>query len=156
METLTRDRLIRLARGAIAKQKLRRGITLRKLRPARAMTVAAGWDEVSVRLPKPPRRRGHWSTTAMLTFSAAGTPLARLALPVSFDISAEGAKPDVSKGAPLILVVRRGLVEIKVQAIAKTSADIGEILSVTLRPSGRNLRAKLLAGGRALAMGAGR
>ncbi len=156
MTKLSRERLSKIAKKALSAQGLRRGITLLKWRPSRSVRVAAGWDEVSLRLPKPPRRRGNWSTTGLLTFTAGGTRVARLAIPVTFSVSAEGAKPDVDKGQALLLVVRRGLVEIKVKAIAKTAADVGDVLSVTLRPSGRQVRAKLLGGGQALAMSGGR
>lgn len=156
MEKLTRERLSQIAKRAMARTKLRRGITLIQWRPPRGVRVAAGWDTVSLRLPKPPRRQGNWSTTALLTFTANGKRLARLAIPASFAISAAGARPDVDKGAPVVLLVRRGLVEIKVQATAKSAADIGDVFSVTLRPSGRQVRAKLLEGGHALALGVGR
>jgi hypothetical protein len=48
------------------------------------------------------------------------------------------------RGGALTLVVRRGLVEVTSAAVAGADADIGNILQVTLRPSGRTVRARLV------------
>jgi flagella basal body P-ring formation protein FlgA len=59
----------------------------------------------------------------------------------------------VSKGAAITLVVKTGLVEISTKAVANDNADVGDTLPVMLRPSGKVVRAKLIAKDRALLEG---
>jgi hypothetical protein len=53
-------------------------------------------------------------------------------------------------------VVSRGLVEVTTPAVTSADADIGDVVQVLLRPSGRALRAELVAKDRALALEDGR
>lgn len=153
MRVLTAPELRRIGKAALAKAPGRKGVVLRAIIPPPKTRIAAGWTEVNVRLPKPPRRAGKWSTSAMLTFSAGGEVIKRVALPVRFDVSADAAKPDVSKGSPLMLLVKSGLIELRVRASAGANADIGQVMQVVLRPSGRVVRAKLLSKKKAVAIG---
>ncbi len=153
MRVLTAAKLRRIGKAAIANAPGRKGVVLRAIVPPTKIRIAAGWTEVSVRLQKPPRRAGLWSTTAMLTFAANGETLKRVALPVRFEVSAAAAQPDVTKGSPLMLLVRSGLIELRVRATAGGNADIGQVVRVILRPSGRVVRAKLLSKKQAVAIG---
>jgi flagella basal body P-ring formation protein FlgA len=59
---------------------------------------------------------------------------------------------ELVKGAPVTLVVRRGLVEVTAPAVLSVDADVGDIVQVLLRPSGRAMRAHLVAKDRAVAL----
>jgi hypothetical protein len=52
--------------------------------------------------------------------------------------------PDVAKGATITLLVRRGLVEVSIGAVAGADGDTGGILPVLLKPSGRVVRARIV------------
>jgi hypothetical protein len=153
MDQLTFERLRTLGEDAIARAGTRTGVRLKSLQPPASVRVASGWQSVTTQLPKSPRRAGEWTTTVMLSFEGEGQKLARVAVPAVFEISADGAAPDISKGAPLTLVIRTGLVEVSTKAVAGDNADIGETFAVTLRPSGKVVRAKLVAKGRAMVEG---
>ncbi len=114
--------------------------------------MPAGWDEVQAAVPKAPRRKGAWSTTATVVLRAGGSPQARLSVPVVLWISAAAAKPDVARGGHLTLIVRRGQVEVRVRALAAVDADVGDTLLVKLKPSGKLVRAKLVRHDQAVAV----
>jgi hypothetical protein len=153
MDGLGADRLGALTREALSRAGLAKGLTLTAVRPTSRASVAAGWEQVTVSVPKPPRRAGAWATTVMLEFVVAGDRVARVAVPVTFDVSPEAAAPDVAKGDRLTLLVRHGLIEVRVPAHAAAAADVGQTVPVTLRPSGRMVRARLVAKDEAVALG---
>ncbi len=150
MRKLTAVDLERETRKAILATGLRRGVTIAAVRAPKSSEIADGWTSITASVPKPPRRAGRVPTTAALTFSRGAEILARLAVPIDLDLAAEAAIPDIAKGAALAVTVKTGLVEITAAALAAADADIGEELLVTLRPSGRVLRAVLIAPGKAL------
>lgn len=153
MAHLNREDVRKITTEAISPDVLPKGVTIRRIKPPRQARVAAGYDEVTASIPKPPRRQGNWSTTALLHFSEQGRVIARVAVPVDLSISEAGAQPDVSKGSAITLIVRHGLIEIRAKGVAAASADIGDTLNVEIRPSGKIVRAKLLDSRRALAVG---
>jgi hypothetical protein len=132
------------ARRAINKRGLSRGATLAAVKAPRSADVPDGFDSVRVEIGKPPRRTGSFLTTAMLVFNHGSEELARVAVPIELALGADAATPDLAKGAPVKLVVRRGLVEITASALAGVDADVGDTLQVVLKPSGKTLRARLV------------
>lgn len=154
MKHLTAADIDRETRKAVATAGLRKGVTLQGVRAPKSADVAEGWTSVTAEVPKPPRRTGKLPTTATLTFSRGTEVLARLAVPIDLDLSAQAAIPDIAKGGALTITVRAGLVEISAAAMASADADIGDELMVTLRPSGRILRAVLVGPDRALLVAA--
>jgi hypothetical protein len=143
MKKLGAPEIERLVRGALASA-MPRGASLAAVRAPSRLDVADGWDGVAAELPKPPKRTGALPTTALVTFSKGGEILARASVPVDLVLSAEAAVSDVARGAPITLVTRRGLVEVSVSALAGADADVGAVLPVTVRPSGRVIRARLV------------
>ncbi len=150
MRKLTAVEVERETRKAVLATGLRRGVTIAAVRAPKSSEIADGWTSITASVPKPPRRAGRVPTTAALTFSRGAEILARLAVPIDLDLAAEAAIPDIAKGAALTVTVKAGLVEISAAALAAADADIGEELLVTLRPSGRVLRAVLTAPGKAV------
>ena len=129
--------------------KMPRGASLTALRAPKSIDVADGWDAITARIPRPPHRVGSFPTTVTLAFMSGVETLAEISFPIDVTVTAEGAAYDLARGAQLTLIVKRGLVEVEAPAFATTDADIGTILPVTLRPSGRVVRARLLAADRA-------
>lgn len=136
--------LDKAAREAIAKTGLPRGATLAAVKPSGAVEIAAGFDALEAEIPKPPHRTGSFATTAMIAFKSGSDVLAKISVPIELALGPEAAAWDVAKGAAVQLVVKRGLIEISAAALAGQDADVGATLSVTLRGSGRVVRAKLV------------
>lgn len=126
-----------------------RGTALTALRAPKSIDVADGWDTITATVPRPPHRVGSFPTTVTLAFRAGASSLAEISFPIDVMVTAAGAAFDLPRGSQLTLVVKRGLVEVEAQAIAAADADVGAILPVTLRPSGRVVRARLLTADRA-------
>ncbi len=142
--TLSASEIERMTRERLAAEGLPRHAELTGVRSSRGLEVADGWDAVNVELPRLPRRTGPFSTTALLTFRVGTEVLGRASVQVDLSLPAASAQPDVARGGPLTLVVRQGLVEVRIGATASADADVGERLQVVLHPSGRVLRARLL------------
>lgn len=150
MMTLDANAVEKVARDAIGARGLWRGVTLSAVRAPKSVKVADGWDRVEVDISKPPRKKGNHSTRARLTFFQGGEMLTQTAVPIDLALTEEAMVPDVKKGSPVTIVVKRGLVEVTTSAIAQTDADIGSIFPVQLRGSGRVLRVSLQSNGQAL------
>ena len=136
-------------RKAILAVGLRRGVSIAAVRAPKTSEVADGYTTITASMPKPPRKTGRVPTTCALTFSRGTEVLARLSIPVDLDLAAEAAVPDTAKGAAVVVTVKSGLVEISAAAFAAIDADVGEEILVNLRPSGKQLRAILIAPGKA-------
>lgn len=149
--TVSATELERLTRAGLSQRPLPRGASLTAVRASRGLDVPAGWDAVTAELPRLPRRTGALSTTALVTFRAGSEVLGRASVQVDLMLPPAAAAPELARGAAVTLVVRQGLVEIRVGASAGADADVGDTLPVILRPSGRVLRARLIERDTALA-----
>jgi hypothetical protein len=125
--------------------KLPRGGELLKVR-ATATEVADDYDHVSVELPPVPRRAGPTTLQATITFVSAEneTPIYRTIVPLDIALPPEAAFAEIPKGAPIQLVVKKGLIEVSVPGNAAVDADVGAIVPVSLKPSGRIIRARAI------------
>lgn len=131
-------------RTALAAAPLPRGAMLANVR-AVATEVPADFERVSVDLPALPRRSGATTVHATVTFLGANdAPLQKTLTPLELVLPPEAAFPDIARGAAMTLIVRRGLVEVNISAVAATDGDVGGILPVTIKPSGRVLRARAI------------
>lgn len=150
--------LTEITRAAIAASgaRLPKGATIAAVHATASVDVPATRDRVTIEVTAPPRRAGSVNTTAVLTFWKAADVTARLPIIIELSVPPEALVFDVSKGAPLSLVVRRGLVEVTAPAVLAADADVGDVVQVLLRPSGRALRAQLVTKDRALAVEDGR
>lgn len=129
-------------RSALADTKLPRGAMFTNVH-AIAIEVPDEFHHVMVDLPPLPRRAGPITAQATVTFVSEGdTPLAKVTMPVDLALPPEAAFAEIARGAPLTLIVRRGLVEVTISATAATDADIGAVFPLTIRPSGRVVRAR--------------
>lgn len=130
---------------AISSQKLPRGAELIKVRGT-ATEVADDYDHVNVDLPNVPRKAGPLTVQATVTFvsSENNAPIYRTIVPLDISLPPEAAFAEISKGAPIALVVRKGLIEVSVPAVAAMDGDIGSVVMVTLKPSGRVVRARAI------------
>ena len=140
---LTTADVDKLVRAAVDPARIPRGATVTNVRAA-PLQVPEGFDRVTVDLPTLPRRSGTVTVTAAVSFVCEGDVLARITVPMDFNVPAEALVPDVAKGAAITLLVRRGLVEVSIGAVAGADGDTGGILPVLLKPSGRVVRARIV------------
>lgn len=120
--------------------------------PGKTM-VPAGWDAVSMDLAKLPRKAGLVHTSMGLVFSREGETIARVDVMASFVLAPEHALPEVPRGSSVTLIIRRGSVEVTAPAVVTRDASFGDVVQVTVRTTGRAVRARLEEGGRAILEG---
>jgi hypothetical protein len=133
-----------IVRDAMGSKELGRGVTLASVRADRSFDVADGWTRVDVDVPRAPKKAGPFNTTAIAALYVGDDVIARLPVPVELAVSADGATFDVARGASVMLVVQRTLVEVRTPSFASADADVGDLIVVQLRPSGRAVRARLV------------
>lgn len=124
--------------------------TLGAVKRSGKVQVPAGYTDVSLDLPKFPRRAGALSTSITIVFSRDGEPLARIDASAQFALAPEHALPEVARGSSVSLAIRRGSVEVTTPALVTRDADAGDIVQVTIRATGRSVRARLEGAGRAV------
>lgn len=154
------NELTELARTAIVSSaaRLPKGATLVAARASAgaALEIPVAPSRVTIEITPPPRRAGAVVATAVLVFWRDAEVSARVPLHLDLSVPPEALVFDVPKGGVLTLVVRRGLIEVSVQAVTSADGDVGDVVQVLLRPSGRVLRAQLVARDRAIAVEDGR
>ena len=123
--------------------KMPHGVTLDGVHPSGSVNVPDGWTRMTAEIPRPPHRVGPVHCDASVTFFEDTQALSVLSVPVEITVSKDAAVADVQHGARLALVIRRGLVEVTSTGTAGADADIGGIVPVVLRPSGRTILARL-------------
>lgn len=134
----------------VRKAVLPKGVTIALVRAPRTTDVPEGFDHVTIDLGKLQRRAGTQVTTARAIFLRGEESLATVPVPVELTVSALAAKADLSRGSPLTVIVRRGGVEITAAGVAGADADVGGTLPVTIRETGRVIKAQLIEPSRAI------
>ena len=143
MRTLSRADLEAATRTA-GSAGLPRGVTLSTIRPPASVVVPDGWTSVRLEMGKPPRRTGAWSTSAMLVFAKDTDALARIPVALDVTLGADAAVPDMAHGTTVTLIIRTGPVEVSTTALVGADGDVGAVVPVTVKSSGRPLRARVL------------
>ena len=141
-----------IVRAAVSAKDLARGVTLAKVRAGRPVDVADGWSRVEVDIPKAPKKEGTFATIAIASLFVGDEVIARVPVPLDLAVSREGATFDAPRGVALTLVVQRTLVEVRAAGMAAADADVGDVLPVQLRDSGRVVRARLTSRDEAIAI----
>jgi hypothetical protein len=143
---LAASEVVSAVREALADKPLPRGATLMSVRAAASTDVPADYHHVKVEMPTTlPRRAGPTTIQAIVSFIGdADVVIHKSLIPLEIVQPPEAAFAEIQKGAPISLVVRRGLVEVSVPAFATVDADVGNVIQVTLKPSGRVLRARAI------------
>ncbi len=149
---LSADEVSAAITKTLAATKLPKNAAVTAVRAA-PIEIPSELARVTVDLPALPRRAGSVTLGAVVTFlGESDAVLAKSITPIEIHLPPEAAVPDIARGASVALIVRRGLVEITVSGVAATDADIGGVFPVTLRPSGRVVRARALDRDHALAV----
>lgn len=143
---------VELEKDLRARLSLKNGASLVAVRAPKSVEIASGWTGVEIATPKLPHKVGPFSTTATLTFVRPPEILGKAIVPIDLSLSAQAAAWDVSAKDVITVVVKKGSVEISAPATAGADADVGDVLQVTVKATGRVLQARLTARDRAVAL----
>ncbi len=149
MRVLVAAELERVARQALGAA-LPPGVTVTALHGPASAAVVSGFTQVKATVPKLAHHAGATSVTVLLDFRRDTEVLQFVSFRVDLDVSAEAALPDVVHGAQLSAIVKRGLVEVSASASASADGDVGDVIPISIRSTGRTLRARIESKERAL------
>jgi hypothetical protein len=149
---LTPSEIERAGREAIAASapRLPKSARIVAIRCATTPEVPIALSKVTIDVTPAPKKAGSIVTTAVLVFWRDADVGARVPITIELDVPASALVSDAPKGTPVTLVVTRGLVEVTAPAVTSADADVGDVIQVLLKPSGRAMKAKLVAKDRAV------
>ena len=149
---VTAQEMAAAIRETLSQTPLGRGATLIEVR-AQPADLPAEYTHIRTALPSLPRRAGRATVQAVVeVLDAHDVTLQKLVAPIEISLPPEAAVADISRGQTVQLVVRRGLVEVSLPAVATADADIGSVFTLSVRPSGRVVRARAIDKDHALAL----
>ncbi len=128
---------------ALVARPIGRGGKLKIARPPKQLDVAEGWDVVVVDVPRPPRKAGAHTTTALLQFRRGTELLGSVSIPIDIDLPKEALLPDVPLKSAITLLVKKGSVEVRTKATAGSDGDVGDTIPVLVSSNGKVVSAKL-------------
>lgn len=131
---------------------LPRGTSLAEVH-AKRTSIPDGWTRVTCEIPRPPHKTGSVTSSVSLTFFENEQALWRVSVPVDLSLSSEAVLYDLPRGSHVLLLIRRGLVEVSASGTAGADADVGGLVPVILMPSGRVISARLEDKEHAVALG---
>jgi flagella basal body P-ring formation protein FlgA len=76
-----------------------------------------------------------------MEFQSEGEIVARTAIPVTLDVSEQGAQPDVARGRRLTLVIAKKGIRVTTSGIVQADANVGDVVQVQVATTGRVLKA---------------
>ncbi len=136
------DRLRQAATDA-ARSALPSGVSLRKVNVNIRLVLPEGTVVSELKVPRPPRRVGDATLSAMLLLEYDGEIVRRVPVSLSVDVSEEAAQPPVLKGARLRVYIERSTAQITAVAEALQDADIGETVQFRIVATRRVVRARV-------------
>lgn len=128
--------------SAIAAE-LPRGVRLKQVIATQSVVTSPSAVIGAVRLPRVPRRAGEFRTTTVVELHRQDLLLQRLTLPVVLDISQEGARPDVDRGASITLVLDTGGARLSATAVALEPGNVGDVRMFRVVKTHKVLRARV-------------
>ncbi|MCA9633070.1 MAG: flagella basal body P-ring formation protein FlgA [Myxococcales bacterium] len=139
---LTSEELEELVTPAIS-EALKTGIELKKVSVSRGVTLPPDATLQAVEMPKPPKRRGAYRTSAIIKWVSDSETVARVPVSVTLYITDRGASADIEKGANVTLVIERKGARITARGQALTSGDAGDVIQVRVLKTNKVLRARI-------------
>jgi hypothetical protein len=127
----------------ILERALPAGVRIKHIKATSRLVTSPAAVASGVRLPKLPRRAGEHDTTATLEFENDGEIVARVPLSLTLSISAEAARPAITKGARVQLVIESAKARIAATAIALADGELGQTLQFRVASTHKVLFGKL-------------
>ncbi|HEX3596973.1 MAG TPA: flagella basal body P-ring formation protein FlgA [Polyangiaceae bacterium] len=104
-----------------------------------APDAVAGRAEV----PRLPKHAGVFRTSIVVPIVADGAVASRVTLSATLEISDAAARPDVSRGSRVTLVIDRRSARVGAAGIALNDSDIGDVAEFRVDKTGRVVKARL-------------
>jgi hypothetical protein len=142
-EHLPSRTLAEIARPAITAT-LPSGVTLTRVEATSDFTAPAGTRVGQATLPKLPKAKGPFHTTASVELMHDDVRIALIPMAVVLEISEAAAAPDVRKGAHVTVVVERATLRVSTEATVMKDSDVGDSTMVTLSATGRQVKVKIV------------
>ncbi len=134
--------LVAFVRGSV-ETALPTGVTLAHLE-ARVPLVAAPDAAVGhAEIPRLPKRAGVFRTSVVVPIIADGAVASRVTLSATLEISDAAARPDISRGSRVTLVIERRSARIGAAGVALNDSDIGDVSEFRVDKTGRIVKARL-------------
>lgn len=130
--------------GAPVRAALPRGVSLKKVRLARAITVSPRASVGQVVLAKLPRRAGTLRATARVELVRDGELHQVVPVALELELGEEALLPLVAKGTRVELAIERGSARISAGALALSDLDQGEVGQFKVEATGKILRGRVL------------
>jgi hypothetical protein len=124
-------------------QKLPPGITLTKASPTYEVVVPPSATVRAAELPRPPRQKGSFKSTATIELVSDGTVVAKVQVPVVLEVSEDAARPDLPRGGHVGLTIDHRSVRISTQGSLLADANVGDTVSVLVIATGRVVKARI-------------
>ena len=141
-EHLASRALAELSRAAITAQ-LPAGVTLTHTEATSDFTAPSGTRVGQATLPRLPRIKGPFHTTANVELLHEDLRVAIIPIAVIVEISEAAAAPDLRKGAHVTVVVQRATLSVSTEATLLKDADVGDATMVMLTATSRTVKVKL-------------
>jgi hypothetical protein len=122
---------------------LPQGVTLTKMQPGFDVVVPPNATVGTIDIPRHPRQKGSFRTTATVDMVSDGEVVARIPVPIILEISDSAARPDVARGARIGLVIDRRSLRIMTAGSCLLDANIGDVVSVLVVSTSRVVKAKI-------------
>lgn len=126
-----------------AEAALPQGVTLSKLKIARALLTTPRLEVGELHLPKLPKRAGPYTVTTSVDLIHGEEIALRLPVTLELVISEQAAAPLVDRGARIDLVIQRGTARISASGTALEQGDVGDVASFKVSTTLKVLRARI-------------
>jgi Chaperone for flagella basal body P-ring formation len=126
-------------------EKLAAGVTLTKAQPTYEVVVPPRTVVRSVELPRTPRQKGSFRTTATVELASDGEVVAKVPVPVVLEVSEDAARPDAPRGSKIGLVIDRRSIRITTQGSLMNDANVGDTVGAMVVATGRVVKVRLVA-----------
>ena len=124
-------------------QNLPQGVGLVKVTPGYDVVIPPSATVGNVDIPRHPRQKGPFRTTATVHIVADGDVVARVPVPVILEVSEAAARPDVARGSRIGLIIDRRSLRIMTQGSCMLDANIGDVVNVLVTATSRVVKAKI-------------
>lgn len=149
-QKLSANEVANAVRTKLVATKMQRGATISEIHAN--PVESPDYDGVAIEVPTIPRKAGPLTVTAGVTFSRGETVVARTTVRLDLLLPPEAAIAEIPRGASMTLLIRKNLVEVRVPVVAVADSDIGSVMAVSIKPSGRQMRARAIDKDNALAV----
>ena len=124
-------------------ENLPKGVGLLKVTPGYDVVLPPSATVGNIDIPRHPRQKGPFRTTATVQMVSEGEIVARVPVPVILQVSEDAARPDVPRGSRISLVIDRRSLRIMTPGSCMLDANVGDTVNVLVTSTNRVVKAKI-------------